>query len=122
MNEVKLLNTKKAAEYLGLSEHYLLNLRGYNDGPEFIKRGFFVFYTTPDLDLWKQEREKRFPPGALRPNAAAKFLGLSLDHLKVLRRLGRGPAFHTVGSRFVYYTTEELNEWKANRYRTRRET
>lgn len=45
------LNTKNAANYLGLSEKTLAMMRCDGSGPEFIKRGR-VFYFKADLDAW----------------------------------------------------------------------
>ena len=55
MNEEnKLLTTKEASQYLGLSEKTLATHRVKGTGPTFIKRGR-VFYYKSDLDAWLQE-------------------------------------------------------------------
>ena len=55
MNEEnKLLTTKEASQYLGLSEKTLATHRVKGSGPVFVKRGR-IFYLKPDLDAWLQE-------------------------------------------------------------------
>ncbi|GJD51278.1 hypothetical protein OPKNFCMD_4032 [Methylobacterium crusticola] len=52
-------NTLEAAQYLGVSESYLNQLRVRGDGPTFYKYGRRVSYETNDLDLWKESRRRR---------------------------------------------------------------
>jgi hypothetical protein len=49
------LDTKNAANYLGLKEKTLAMMRANGTGPQFIKRGR-VFYYKEDLDSWLNAR------------------------------------------------------------------
>ena len=45
------LDTKNAAQYLGLSVKTLAMMRSRGDGPRYLKRGR-IFYFREDLDAW----------------------------------------------------------------------
>ncbi|SKV12386.1 Helix-turn-helix domain [Mycobacteroides abscessus subsp. abscessus] len=48
----------------------------------------------------------------LRPTVAADYLGLSVETLRLYRRRGIGPAYHTLeGTRTVLYSVEDLDAW-----------
>lgn len=51
------LDTKNAAQYLGLSQKTLAMMRSAGTGPRFVKRGR-VFYFREDLDAWLMERPR----------------------------------------------------------------
>jgi len=46
------LNTKQAAEHLGLRPNTLAKMRVYGNGPKYRKHGFRVLYALDDLDAW----------------------------------------------------------------------
>jgi predicted DNA-binding transcriptional regulator AlpA len=46
------LNTKEAAQYIGLSKSSLDKLRIYGGGPLFIKVGARIVYDRTDIDSW----------------------------------------------------------------------
>jgi excisionase family DNA binding protein len=48
----KVLRTRDAAEYVGIGESTLTNLRVSGGGPRFIKLGKTVLYDVRDLDKW----------------------------------------------------------------------
>jgi hypothetical protein len=53
------LKTADAAEYTGISIHYLARLRTKGGGPRFIKVGrHLVLYDTRDLDRWLNDRKR----------------------------------------------------------------
>lgn len=56
------IRAQQAAEYLGISKSYLDKARIYGGGPNFIKVGAAVIYSTKDLDIWLND--KREPVGA----------------------------------------------------------
>ncbi|MGV9672467.1 MULTISPECIES: helix-turn-helix transcriptional regulator [unclassified Gordonia (in: high G+C Gram-positive bacteria)] len=47
-----LLNTKQAAEYVGLAFQTMSNMRWRGDGPAYVKMGRTVRYRRADLDAW----------------------------------------------------------------------
>jgi hypothetical protein len=51
------LDTKNAAEYLGLSPKTLAMMRSAGSGPRFLKQGR-VFYFLDDLKAWISERPR----------------------------------------------------------------
>jgi hypothetical protein len=51
------MDTKNAAEYLGLSTKTLAMMRCMGTGPKYIKRGR-IFYFKDDLDVWLMEQGK----------------------------------------------------------------
>ena len=51
-----MLDTKEAAERMGLATVTLETWRYKNTGPAFIKSGGRVFYLVKDLDDWIQSR------------------------------------------------------------------
>ena len=53
------LNTREAAEHLGLSTRTLDRYRVSGDGPVFIKFGGRVRYLREDLDAWARSRRRR---------------------------------------------------------------
>jgi hypothetical protein len=54
-----LLNVRKSAQYLNVSESYLNKLRSKGGGPEFFKCGSRVTYDLDDLDHWLTKRRRR---------------------------------------------------------------
>lgn len=48
------LNSKEAAEYLGLKPNTLAKMRVYGNGPKFRKHGFRVLYAIDDLNAWSE--------------------------------------------------------------------
>ena len=48
------LNSKQAADYLGLKPNTLAKMRVYGNGPQYRKHGFRVFYSLDDLNAWSQ--------------------------------------------------------------------
>jgi len=46
------LNTKQAADHLGLKPNTLAKMRVYGNGPKYRKHGFRVLYALDDLDAW----------------------------------------------------------------------
>lgn len=48
------LNTKQAAEYLGLKPNTLAKMRVYGNGPKYRKHGFRVLYSIDDLNAWSE--------------------------------------------------------------------
>ena len=57
-------------------------------------------------------------PSLVRPQDAARLLGLSVSTLAKLRISGQGPAFCKLGSRAVAYRVEDLRDWLNGRTRT----
>ena len=62
----KLLTTKQAAEYLGISVYYLRNMRHLmhtHDGPKYQiglhPRGKACYYSERDLDAWANQHKWR---------------------------------------------------------------
>ena len=58
MNGTIYLNTREAAEYLGLSPRTLDRYRVSGDGPVFLKLGGRVGYLREDLDHWLRTRRR----------------------------------------------------------------
>lgn len=56
-------------------------------------------------------------PGALRPNEAAAYIGLTKRFLEVRRQRGGGPPFVKVSARNVVYRVADLDRWMAERVR-----
>ena len=54
------LDTKAAADYLGLSPSTLNRKRVTGDGPRYSKLGRRVIYDVRDLDSWIEGRKRRF--------------------------------------------------------------
>lgn len=54
-----LLDTKAAAQFLGLSYSTLSKLRLSGDGPPFLKLGNRVLYARPDIEAWVLSRRCR---------------------------------------------------------------
>ena len=48
------LNTKQAADYLGLKPNTLAKMRVYGNGPKYRKHGFRVLYSIDDLNAWSE--------------------------------------------------------------------
>ena len=59
MNGTIYLNTREAAEHLGLSTRTLDRYRVSGDGPMFLKFGGRVRYLVEDLDAWVRTRRRR---------------------------------------------------------------
>ena len=59
MNGKIYLNTREAAEHLGLSTRTLDRYRVSGDGPVFLKFGGRVRYLVEDLDAWVRTRRRR---------------------------------------------------------------
>lgn len=59
-----LMDTKQAADYLGLTENTLRNWRYQKKGPPFMKLGngkkASIRYTPSDLDAWLNNARKSF--------------------------------------------------------------
>jgi hypothetical protein len=56
-SEGNLLNTKEAAEYLGLKQKQLENFRGQKRGPEYTKIGLICYYDKQALGQWQESRK-----------------------------------------------------------------
>ena len=52
----RFLNTREAADYVGLSPKTLTRQRVTGEGPRYIKRSKRVMYEVVDLDTWMEER------------------------------------------------------------------
>ncbi|WP_136661347.1 helix-turn-helix domain-containing protein [Nitratireductor sp. XY-223] len=48
------LNSREAAEYLGLKPNTLAKMRVYGNGPKYRKHGFRVLYAIDDLNAWSE--------------------------------------------------------------------
>ncbi len=48
------LNSKQAADYLGLKPNTLAKMRVYGNGPKYRKHGFRVLYALDDLNTWSE--------------------------------------------------------------------
>jgi hypothetical protein len=46
------LNSKQAADYLGLKPNTLAKMRVYGNGPKYRKHGFRVLYSLDELNAW----------------------------------------------------------------------
>lgn len=61
------INTREAAQYMGLSQEFLRQARSYGDrngrtpGPRFIRIGRKVMYLVDDLDRWLEARRVERP-------------------------------------------------------------
>lgn len=55
---MKALNTKEAAEYLGIRPQTLHNWRTLKKGPDYIKMGSRVIYRLEDLNLFIQANKE----------------------------------------------------------------
>ena len=53
------LTVQKAAEYVGLSQHTLNQMRSGGRGPRFLKLGRSIRYDTRDLDIWLDRNKRR---------------------------------------------------------------
>jgi excisionase family DNA binding protein len=53
------LTVKEAAEYVGLSQHTLNQMRSGGRGPRFLKLGRSIRYDTRDLDIWLDRNKRR---------------------------------------------------------------
>ena len=51
----RFLNTREAADYVGLSANTLVRWRVTGEGPRYIKRSNRVMYEVVDLDAWMEE-------------------------------------------------------------------
>ena len=51
----RFLNTREAADYVGLSAKTLVRWRVTGEGPRYIKRSNRVIYEVVDLDAWMEE-------------------------------------------------------------------
>lgn len=60
------LNTKQAAEYLGMSPKTLINMRITGKGPRYSKVSRRVIYDIADVDRWIVENKRRFTGEAVR--------------------------------------------------------
>ena len=58
-DERSLLSTEEAAKRLGLSARTLERYRVSGEGPEFVKMGHAVRYTTPKLNDWLEACTRR---------------------------------------------------------------
>jgi predicted DNA-binding transcriptional regulator AlpA len=57
--ESKVIQTKEAAQFVGLSESTLAKLRLNGNGPTYCKLGRRVVYRPADLEAWLQSRTTR---------------------------------------------------------------
>ncbi len=57
--EARYLNTKHAADYLGISPSTLVRLRIQGGGPLYAKAARRVIYEIADLDAWVKENKRR---------------------------------------------------------------
>lgn len=55
----KFLNSKQAAEYLGLKPNTLAKMRVFGNGPKYRKHGFRVLYALDDLNAWSEVSSRR---------------------------------------------------------------
>lgn len=53
------LNSKQAADYLGLKPNTLAKMRVYGNGPRYRKHGFRVLYALEDLNAWSEASSRR---------------------------------------------------------------
>jgi predicted DNA-binding transcriptional regulator AlpA len=53
-----LLNSKKAAAFLGISERMLERLRTAGEGPKYVKFGMVVRYDPADILAWIEGRKR----------------------------------------------------------------
>ncbi len=53
------VDTRRAAELLGMSRRTLEKWRGEGNGPPFLKLGRRVLYATADLEAWVRSRRRR---------------------------------------------------------------
>ena len=53
------LTVQKAAEYVGLSQHTLNQMRSGGRGPRFLKLGGSIRYDVKDLDAWIDKSRRR---------------------------------------------------------------
>jgi predicted DNA-binding transcriptional regulator AlpA len=53
-----LLNSKKAAAFLGVSERTLERLRTAGEGPKYVKFGMVVRYDPADILAWTEGRKR----------------------------------------------------------------
>ena len=60
------LNTRQAADFLGLSTRTLDRFRVSGDGPVFHRFGGRVRYSRPDLESWATSRRRASTPRAPR--------------------------------------------------------
>ena len=61
----RFLNTREAADYVGLSAKTLGRWRVVGGGPRYIKRSKRVMYEVFDLDAWMEEGKRRFTAEAV---------------------------------------------------------
>jgi excisionase family DNA binding protein len=54
--QTAVMNTPRAAQYLGLSLPTLTRMRVDGDGPKYVKMGRAVRYRIADLDAWMADR------------------------------------------------------------------
>ena len=54
----QLLNSKKAAAFLGISERTLERLRTAGEGPKYVKFGMTVRYDPADILAWIKDRKR----------------------------------------------------------------
>lgn len=52
------LDTREAAEFLGLKPNTLEKMRVYGGGPEYRKHGRYVRYHIDDLNAWSDLRKR----------------------------------------------------------------
>jgi len=59
-SETKYWNTKRAADYLGVSPATLNRMRTTGEGPRYAKVGSRVIYSPTDLDAWVEANKRTF--------------------------------------------------------------
>jgi excisionase family DNA binding protein len=72
------LTVKEAAEYVGLSQHTLNQMRSGGRGPRFLKLGRSIRYDTNDLDAWL-DRNKRHSTNEPQPRRRRRRSRNALD-------------------------------------------
>lgn len=76
--ESRVIQTKEAAQFVGLSESTLAKLRLNGNGPTYCKLGRRVVYRPADLEAWLQSRTARDTT-----DADARFLkALTIAHAR----------------------------------------
>ena len=66
-NEARYWNTKRAADYLGVSPDTLNRMRLTGDGPRYAKLGGRVIYDPSDIDAWVEANKRSFTHEKITP-------------------------------------------------------
>jgi predicted DNA-binding transcriptional regulator AlpA len=64
MHDIRRVNVREAAAYIGISKSKMDKLRCYGGGPRYFKIGDRVVYAITDLDAWleRHARENTLQP------------------------------------------------------------